>query len=200
MQTIYLIRHAQSLGQARQSELTDLGFSQAKDLVKRFDGVYIDAAFSSPYTRAIQTLEPLCAARGLAITSIDALYERLLHDPSMDLPFPKVIEALKLSYEDWEFALDGGESNTQVADRGYAGLEDILRLGHKVSLAATHGAMISCILGRFDPRFDYNAWSAMKNPHVYKLTFADGILQSYVDLENTDAIQTGYRRDADHRI
>lgn len=81
--TLYLIRHAQADERGPQypddskRPLVDKGFKQVKTLVKVLKALDIefDALFSSPYTRAAQTAEPLLPQlkKGRHIHYLDSL-------------------------------------------------------------------------------------------------------------------------------
>jgi probable phosphoglycerate mutase len=55
--------------------LNDSGRQQAEALAARLDGIPIDAIYSSPLERAVETAAPLAAARGLAVTAQPGLLE-----------------------------------------------------------------------------------------------------------------------------
>ena len=68
----YLIRHAESLANARQSgslnsRLSDLGHRQCDALVRRLSQSAPVAIYSSPYHRCLETARPLAAALSLPI-------------------------------------------------------------------------------------------------------------------------------------
>lgn len=74
MTTIYLIRHAQAEGNLYRrchgwydSLLTALGRRQVQALASRFEGVHIDAAYSSDLTRTMETAKAVCLSRGLPL-------------------------------------------------------------------------------------------------------------------------------------
>lgn len=81
--TLYLIRHAQADERGSnypddsKRPLVDKGFKQVKTLVKVLKalGIEFDALFSSPYTRAAQTAEPLLPQlkKGRHIHYLDSL-------------------------------------------------------------------------------------------------------------------------------
>ncbi|MBN2795210.1 MAG: histidine phosphatase family protein [Clostridia bacterium] len=54
------------------------GKSEAEALVNSFENIALDVAYSSPYKRAFETIEPLCKTRGLKIESDEAFKERVL--------------------------------------------------------------------------------------------------------------------------
>ena len=79
--TIYLVRHAQAgkrddwRGDDRHRPLTDIGEQQALHLAHRFDSIAVPQVLSSPYTRCMQTLEPLARVKGLEVEPTGVLAE-----------------------------------------------------------------------------------------------------------------------------
>ena len=74
MAKIYLVRHCEAEGnvtrrmQANAEALvTARGYAQCECLRRRFEGVHIDADYSSDAFRAIQTALPLAEERGLRL-------------------------------------------------------------------------------------------------------------------------------------
>ena len=57
--------------------LDSRGRRQAAKLVETLDGLEVERVLSSPFIRCLQTVEPLAAARGLAVELCDELAEDL---------------------------------------------------------------------------------------------------------------------------
>ncbi|MBA3373469.1 MAG: histidine phosphatase family protein [Actinomycetota bacterium] len=81
MGTILLVRHAHAgnsdawVGDDRIRPLSPKGVRQSRGLVKLLDDRPIGTIHSSPFVRCTQTVEPLAAARGLAVLPMQALAE-----------------------------------------------------------------------------------------------------------------------------
>lgn len=82
MTTFYLLRHATNpwvgsalAGRLAGVHLNDEGRRQAADLPRRFAGAGIDAIYSSPLDRAIETAQPLARDRGLEVLLRPCLIE-----------------------------------------------------------------------------------------------------------------------------
>nr|WP_329808713.1 histidine phosphatase family protein [Lysinibacillus sphaericus] len=56
---IYVVRHCEARGQAAEAQLTEQGEKQAELLVRFFSNKKIDQIISSPFLRAIQSVEPI---------------------------------------------------------------------------------------------------------------------------------------------
>src|ERR1700678_3570366 len=110
--TVLLIRHAEAVAPGISGfdeytrPLTAKGFRDAAQLSDEYASTRIDAAYSSPYLRARQTIEPMARARGLAIDTIEDLRERLLSAGEL----PDWRAHLRRSWNDFDYAPPGGES------------------------------------------------------------------------------------------
>ena len=78
---VLLVRHGRAgkrsewTGDDRLRPLDGKGRRQAQGLPGLLSNYEIERIFSSPYLRCTQTVEPLAAARGLAVEEVDALAE-----------------------------------------------------------------------------------------------------------------------------
>ena len=83
MTTIYLVRHGETVDNARQvmqgqtqGELNDTGRAQAVTVAERLASEQIDAVVASDLRRAIQTAEIISVRHGLPVTTTPLLRER----------------------------------------------------------------------------------------------------------------------------
>ncbi len=175
---VLLIRHAESVppgtpGYADDDRpLTDAGRSAAAELAYELEGYELTAMYSSPYARAIETLEPLAKLRGLEIHRLVDLRERRhsleQHDDWR--------ETLEHSWADPDFALPGAESGRE-AQRRAVGALDLIRTRHPDGgrlVLGSHGNLISLLLQVLEPGVDVDFHLAMPTPAVYRLTH-DGL-------------------------
>lgn len=80
---ILLVRHAlPEPDGTKDPGLGEVGLAQARRLAAWLEGERIDAIYSSHLKRAIQTVEPVAAARGLAVTIDEGLREWISAAPS----------------------------------------------------------------------------------------------------------------------
>ena len=80
--TLYLIRHAQSIGNEKKLfggitdyELSELGLKQADSLAIKLQDYKIDGIYSSPLRRTIQTITPTAESKNLKINIEENLKE-----------------------------------------------------------------------------------------------------------------------------
>ncbi len=78
---VYVVRHGKAGSRSHwegpddERPLTRRGRRQARRLVERFQGLDVDLIVSSPFTRCVQSVEPLAQARGLEVRTAPELAE-----------------------------------------------------------------------------------------------------------------------------
>jgi 2,3-bisphosphoglycerate-dependent phosphoglycerate mutase len=167
MKNLYIVRHAKAEGQSKGAELTELGEQQAESLTTFFEGREIDAIYSSPFLRAVKTIEPLAEKRGLPIIQDERLGERILSGNHLD----DWMAHLEKSFNDFEYILDGGESNRAAYERASLFIKNIMNSGHENIIAVSHGNLTTLLLAYFDDRFGYKELMELSNPDVFLIRF-----------------------------
>jgi 2,3-bisphosphoglycerate-dependent phosphoglycerate mutase len=170
--TVLLIRHAESVAPGISGfdeytrPLTAKGIRDAAQLSDEYASTRIDAAYSSPYLRARQTIEPMARARGLAIDTIEDLRERLLSGGEL----PDWRAHLRRSWNDFDYAPPGGESG-RVAQARVVRVLDTIASRHSAGtvIVASHGNLIALALHAFMPGVDYAFWESIPMPAVFRL-------------------------------
>jgi len=137
---VYLIRHAQAVQSADEAgrPLTDKGHRDAHYVSRLLDNEKFDVLYSSPYRRAVQTLEPLAKTSGLKVNTIDAFKERSMNHGQADFD-----EAALKAWKDFDFCFPGGESSAAAQARGISALHEILdsHAGQRRLIITTFGAI-----------------------------------------------------------
>lgn len=171
MQRLYLIRHCKAEGQETEASLTPEGEAQAEGLAEFLAGAGIRRILSSPMRRAVQSVQPLARRLRLPIETDARLVERALSGaPRTDWQ-----ERLRESFDDIDLRLEGGESTREAMARVGGCVDDLLRSDSGAAAIATHGALLSALLRRFDPGFGFAQWQALTNPDLFRVTItADG--------------------------
>lgn len=167
MKTYYIVRHCQATEQSEDAYLTPQGIAQSHALAQFFSGIHLNKIISSPYKRAIQTIEPLAHAKQLEIQIDQRLSERVLSDKPMDDWYEK----LKLSFTDLHMACEGGESSQEAMNRIVEALYEQIKLGKNHTLFVTHGNLMSLLLKHADPTIGFKEWEKLSNPDVYVLKY-----------------------------
>jgi 2,3-bisphosphoglycerate-dependent phosphoglycerate mutase len=171
--TVLLVRHAEPVkpGTAGFDEftrpLTEKGIRDAHRLCEMHASVSIDAAYSSPYLRARQTIEPLARARKIEIATIDDLRERMLSLGEV----PDWRAHLRRSWKDFDYAAPGGESG-RIAQARVMRVLDTIAMRHAggTVIVGSHGNLIALALHAIMPEVvDYTFWEAIPMPAVFML-------------------------------
>lgn len=169
-ETLYLVRHGQATGQAPEATLTTEGMAQAQMLAEFLSGVSIDQIVSSPFTRAIQSIEPLAQRLGMEIKMDDRLIEAVLST----IDYPDWLDRLRSTFSDFDLSFEGGESSRTATERAVASINDALQSGTDSTLTVTHGRLMTLILKHFDPKYGFEDWRNLSAPDVYRVTMKDG--------------------------
>ncbi|SDZ13873.1 histidine phosphatase family protein [Bacillus sp. 166amftsu] len=169
---IYFIRHAHSpfiYGQERKRPLSKEGRESATKLVNSLQDISFDTVLSSPYTRSLQTLEGLIDPSKIIVK--EDLRERTLKG-NYKLPENEIELAIKKSFEDLDFRLEGGETVREAQCRSLPIIFKIIENPAFKNVAiGTHGNIMTCIMNYFDNSFGYTFWKSTEKPDTYKLTF-----------------------------
>ena len=173
--TIYMIRHAKSpfvFGQELTRELSTQGLIDAKKVADIMDNKKIDLIVSSPYKRAIQTIEEIATNKDIEIIVYEELRERQLKG-AFKLTEDEIYQAIKTSFEDIDFHLTDGESIRDVQNRAMPVIKNLLNnYEGKTIIIGTHGNVMTIIMNYFDKAYGYEFWKNTSKPDIYKLVFS----------------------------
>ena len=123
---------------------------------------------SSPYKRAIQTVQGIAESRDKNIQIVDGFKERKLSTEPID-DFHLAIHKV---WEDEQFAWEGGESNLVAQQRGLEAMYHVLETYHNQNIViGTHGNIMVLIMNYFDQQYDFSFWSSLDMPDIYCLRF-----------------------------
>ena len=163
--SIYLIRHCEAEGQPSESQLTEIGFTQANELSDYFNDLKVDMIISSPFLRAIQMIKPFAEKRNVKIGIDSRLSERVLSSTS----FPNWLDKLNVTFKDMELKYVGGESSKDAMNRIVQVVDEIIASDLKNTIIVTHGNIMSLLLNNYDKNFGFQEWKSLSNPDVYLL-------------------------------
>ncbi|EIV91333.1 histidine phosphatase family protein [Frankia sp. QA3] len=194
MVDLILVRHAVSVAPVPgghdefRRPLTERGREQAGALVAFLGDCGASIVLSSPYLRAIQTIEPTARALGLPVQRRDELREwRSGLAPRSDWQ-----AHYERSWADPETGIGTGETLAELATRARNTVRDLVASGAPAStiLAATHGTWIARALLAVGLPIDCAFWLSMPTPAIYRLNFAG------VHLQRAAGPALQYERDA----
>ncbi|MFD1778506.1 histidine phosphatase family protein [Fredinandcohnia salidurans] len=171
MKNIFMIRHCEAEGQEPEAPLTDKGIKQAIDLAAFFEKRKVDRIISSPFKRAIQTIQPLASKREIVIEMNHQLSERVLSTRNM----PDWYDKLRETYMNYDLKYEGGESSREAVNRIIEVVDEVLKSDAENTIIVTHGGLLSLLLNHFDKNFGFEQWATLSNPDVYLLNSVNQI-------------------------
>lgn len=162
----YFVRHAHSTYTPDEwtRPLSQKGLTSLSQL-KILENKPISAIYSSPYQRAIETIEPLALIFGLPIQLDKRLIERKLSSQQVsDQTFETTLKQL---WQNPDSSLPGGESNLMAQKRSLAFLQK-LEENHQDEhiIISSHGNLICILLSYFDGQIHYDFWKQLPMPAI----------------------------------
>ncbi|ANC07185.1 MULTISPECIES: histidine phosphatase family protein [Bacillus] len=184
MTTIYFVRHAHSTytKEERERPLSEKGHCDAENVTHLLKDKHVDVVISSPYKRAIQTVQGIANTYKLSIQTEEDLRERLLSTELVS----NFNDAMQNVWEDWSFAYEGGESNDVAQRRAVICMQNILKQyeGKKIVIG-THGNIMVLLMNYFNSKYDLEFWKTLHMPDVYQLNFDKNRFISAERIEKT---------------
>ncbi|UKS23904.1 histidine phosphatase family protein [Paenibacillus sp. HWE-109] len=183
---IYMVRHGESPyneGNERTRGLTPKGKIDIEKATKLLIGEGIDMIISSPYTRAILSVEGLAEHLKLDINVFEDLRER--HFATNIIGNAELMSSISESFNDLNHTLPGGESNADCQKRAITVLKPILKehRGKKIAIG-THGLVMTLMMNHFDPAFGLDFLNQLKKPDIYKMQFEELELEEVTRMWN----------------
>lgn len=171
MQTkIYFVRHAEpdyANHNDRLRDLTAKGAEDAKKVAEYFMDKNIDMVLSSPYRRAVNTVQPFARAMFMPIVAVEDFRERAIADEWIE----DYTEFCKKQWEDFDYKLPGGESLKEVQERVVKAFEQLLdQYKGKNMVVGIHGTTLAVLLNYLDPKFGYEQFKEMTMPWIVCIT------------------------------
>lgn len=177
MTNLFFVRHAHSTYTPDELNrpLSERGFADATQVTELLRKENIDIVVSSPYKRAVQTVEGIAKYINTEVEKIDGLKERTL----TTVPADDFLLAITKVWEDYNFSWEGGESNNVAQKRGVETTVKILeKYKGKNVVIGTHGNIMVLIMNFFDNQYGFSFWKNLDMPDVYKLTFDGNVLRN----------------------
>lgn len=177
---VIFIRHAESeyaAGRERERGLTEQGMKDARRVSESLAMERIDQVYSSPFARAILTVQALADARGLPVHTVDSLHERCIAGDAHPLGAIQFGAAKRRAYDDFTYAEPGGESSEAAQSRAVPSLLGLIRRheGQRIAIG-THGDIMTLMMNYFNSGYGYDFWKNTTMPDIYRCTFRGGNL------------------------
>lgn len=187
MTIVYFVRHAQPNIDIHNDVMRPLsikGLEDRKKLVLYFKQKKIDVAYSSPFKRAIETIDPIVKDKRISCLIDENLRERKIGNEWIT----NFNDYCKKQWENFEYQLTNGESLKEVQERNIKALENILEKNlNKTIIVGSHGTAIGTIINYYDSSFTYEKFVKIQPlmPFVIKAEFKGLVLKEYhlIDLD-----------------
>lgn len=167
---LYFVRHAHSIYTPEELKrpLSKEGFSDVEKIDRLLSQERIDYVISSPYLRAVQTVEGVAERIGKEVILEDGFKERQLSSS----PVEDFQLAITKVWQEPAFSWEGGESNIAAQKRGVdSTLKVIEKYEGKNIVIGTHGNIMVLIMNYFNNNYGFDFWKELSMPDIYKLTF-----------------------------
>ncbi|MCF0136630.1 MAG: histidine phosphatase family protein [Lachnospiraceae bacterium] len=173
MSSVYFIRHAEpdySISDDYLRCLTEEGHRQAWELTLYFQNIHIDRIISSPYLRAIQTMEPVARMKGMKIETDIRFRER--KSAGLYIPEDMFKGFAEKQWSNWNFKYEGGESIIDVRHRYSEAFNEVISQGNQTVLIGSHITGLCAFLTKYGVVKDFADFSRVreKKPWVIKIT------------------------------
>lgn len=176
MTRVYFVRHAAPNFDNHDDltrELTAQGIKDRRLVTAFLADKGIDAIFSSPYKRAVDTMKEFAEVRKLEITLVNDFRERKISGEWI----ADFNGFSKRQWLDFDFRLPEGESLREVQERNINALNRILEThaGKNIAIGG-HGTAISAVIQYYDRSFGYKEFNEIKGlmPWIAEFSFEDG--------------------------
>ena len=181
MTKIYFVRHAQpehALEDDRTRPLTGEGKKDSAIVFEFLKDKHIDAFYSSPYKRSMDTIADSADFFGKDIITDEDLREREKGENGNNQGM------FRKRWDDHDYHEEGGESIAMVQKRNMRALTEILRDNiDKEVVVGTHGTALSTILNFYDKSFGCDDFLRIidRMPYVIELDFEGNKLVGKVE-------------------
>ena len=168
---IYLVRHGESPkteGNERTRGLTDKGKLDSHRITELLKAEEIDTFISSPYSRAMMTIEESAQYYGKEIIIFEDLKELIFSRGDMIISDKEIYPLVRRMFSDPDYSQHLGESINDCKRRSVARLKEILKKnkGHKIVIG-THGLIMTLMMRYFDSQYGYEFLMQTSKPDIY---------------------------------
>lgn len=171
MTTVYFVRHAEPNYENHEDalrELTPKGMEDRKLVTDFLKEKGVNAVLSSPYKRAVQTVEHFAQVNGFAIMKIPDFRERKVESGWIE----DFDGFCRKQWEDFDHKLSDGESLREVQERNISALQTVLaEYQDQTVVIGSHGTALSTIINYYAPAFDYECFRRIKKRMPWVVMF-----------------------------
>ena len=176
MTTIYLVRHGRTDWNKEQvfrgradRPLDEVGHEQGRKVADALISKNVQAIYTSPLIRAVDTAKPLADKLGLTMQVMDGLNDMDFGD-WQGLPVDEAKEKYPSEFSKWvntpyQARIPGGENLGDIADRAEQALVEICKSpGIERAVVATHRVVVKVLLCRIVKAGEEGFWAFKVDP------------------------------------
>ncbi|KEK22667.1 histidine phosphatase family protein [Bacillus gaemokensis] len=172
---IYMVRHGESPktnGNERTRGLTEKGKLDACRVTELLKEEGVDTFISSPYSRAVLTIEGLAQFYDKEILINENLRECTFSGEDKIISNKELYPLVERLFSDPDLSLLGGESIVDCQRRSVTVLKEIVKnfTGHRIVIG-THGLVMTLMMAYFDSQYGFEFLMKTSKPDVYRMKF-----------------------------
>lgn len=174
---IYMVRHGESPkldGGERTRGLTEKGSLDVHKVTDILKTEGIDTFISSPYKRALLTIEKTANLYEREILIYEKLKECMFSSGDQVISDKEVYPLVQKMFSNPGYALAEGESYADCQRRVVKVLKEILMdfQGQKIVIG-THGLVMTLMMNYFDKQYGFEFLMNTSKPDIYKMEFKE---------------------------
>lgn len=183
MTKVFFVRHAEpnyDNHDDRSRELSPRGMEDRKKVTSFLTDKNIDIVISSPFKRAVDTVQDFADKNGLPVEIVEDFRERKVDSGWIE----DFASFSKKQWSDFSFKLSDGECLKEVQDRNISALNNVLKqYSGKNIVVGSHGTSLSTIINFYDNSFGYDDFERIRFLMPWIVEFSFDELGNCVDIK-----------------
>lgn len=183
MTKVFFVRHAEpnyDNHDDRSRELSPRGMEDRKKVTSFLADKNIDIVISSPFKRAVDTVQDFADKNGLPVEIVEDFRERKVDSGWIE----DFASFFKKQWSDFSFKLSDGECLKEVQDRNISALNNVLKqYSGKNIVVGSHGTSLSTIINFYDNSFGYDDFERIRFLMPWIVEFSFDELGNCVDIK-----------------
>jgi 2,3-bisphosphoglycerate-dependent phosphoglycerate mutase len=173
MTKVFFVRHAEpnyDNHDDRSRELSPRGMEDRKKVTSFLADKNIDIVISSPFKRAVDTVQDFADKNGLPVEIVEDFRERKVDSCWIE----DFASFSKKQWSDFSFKLSDGECLKEVQERNISALNNVLeQYSGKNIVVGSHGTALSTIINFYDKSFGYDDFENIRflMPWIVEFSF-----------------------------
>ncbi|WP_022759436.1 histidine phosphatase family protein [Butyrivibrio fibrisolvens] len=183
MTKVFFVRHAEpnyDNHDDRSRELSPRGMEDRKKVTSFLADKNIDIVISSPFKRAVDTVQDFADKNGLPVEIVEDFRERKVDSCWIE----DFASFSKKQWSDFSYKLSDGECLKEVQDRNISALNNVLKqYSGKNIVVGSHGTSLSTIINFYDNSFGYDDFERIRFLMPWIVEFSFDELGNCVDIK-----------------